>query len=775
MIAINATVICLAYILGLLITGFPGTIAKVPSAAIVMLISGVAVAFLIRRVWRTAPKPWLWLAAGLVGFGAVLHFQIRLPQPSATDICHWVPAQVALADRSPRCEPFQTAAINQVKGIVATTPRLTRSDRLQFELTATQLLQDPAFQPVTGTVYVTVPRSAGTQLYPGLTVTIAGSLYTPKPAVNPAGFDFAKYLAQQGIFTGLNGTSVQYPTGERPAPSLFWSIRQRIVQTQGFGLGDPEGALVSAMVMGKTAVDLPYEIQDQFKQTGLAHALAASGAQVSLLVGMILALTKRLSGSVRLGLGTGILILYLGLTGAEPSVLRAGVMGFVALFALTADRKVKPLGSLLLAATVLLVINPLWIWDLGFQLSFLATLGLLITVPVLTQWLDWMPSAIAPLFAVPIAAYLWTLPLMLGVFGVVSPYSILINILVSPLITIISIGGMISAVVALLHPLAGSALAWTLYYPAHLFIKIAAMGSQLPGSIFAVGTIDAVQVGLLYGLIVLVWRWQRTQRYWWLAAFVGIGLVAVPVGLTSVNVSQVTVLATSGKPVLVVQDKGKVGLIHSGNAKDAQFTVLPFLQQQGINQLNWAIAPSLNVDEMAAWQQIITVKSIQLFYSSPGVNSNHAADTADAAQSYKALLNQTKTQQGIALPLSIGQRMQFGAATAAQISSKPDILQMQIEHQTWLWMNGVPAAKRQIDLAQRLASADVLVWSGKQLAPQLLERVNPKVAVVFGDSVDPITQQWFSQHHVRVHSLAQDGAAQWTPQGFAGLPLEETN
>ena len=396
MIAKIAAVFCLAYILGLLLTGIPSTIAGLPLGLAVSLLLGVIAAGLMRRFWRGLPR-WVWLVAGLVGCLAGLYFQVRLPQPGISDICH------ALWTDAATCQPaaFAKAEVKlfEVTGRVDSSPRLTRSSKLRFELEAAQvkgLAADQtvlfAPQPVTGRLYVTVPPPAAEQLYPGLTITVSGKLYAPKPATNPGGFDFEKYLAQQGIFAGLTGTALTYPSDNKPAPPLLWSIVQQIVQVQEQGLGNPEGALVSAMVLGKSAVDVPYDIQDQFKQTGLAHALAASGTQVTLLVGVILALTQRLSSRLRLGLGSGILLLYIGLTGLEPSVLRAGIMGFVALFALTADRKVKPLGSLLLAAVALLIYNPLWIWDLGFLLSFLATLGLLVTVPIISEWLDWLPS-----------------------------------------------------------------------------------------------------------------------------------------------------------------------------------------------------------------------------------------------------------------------------------------------------------------------------------------------------------------------------------------------
>ena len=204
-------------------------------------------------------------------------------------------------------------------------------------------------------------------------------------------------------------------------------------------------------------------------------------------------------------------------------------MGFGALIALVLRRKRKPLNLVLAAATLLLLINPLWIWDLGFELSFLATLGLIVTVPPLIKRLDWLPPAIASLVAVQIATYLWTLPLTLHVFSVVAPYSIVVNILTTPLISIISIGGILSAFTALIWPLAGSGLAWLLYYPTQIVIASVQFFCQLPGNSVTVSTVSVLQLSMLYGLMGLVWLQPWWQRRWWLASLMAIGLVSIPV------------------------------------------------------------------------------------------------------------------------------------------------------------------------------------------------------------------------------------------------------
>jgi competence protein ComEC len=755
MVAVNVTVCCLAYVMGLLLTGLPWKILGLPVGAVIMLLLGAIVSTypLIPRFHKIGVKPRTWLLAGLCGFLAVLHFQMQLSQPSQNDISRLVDAA-------------GDAQVFTIEGKIVSPPRITRSQRVQFELDvglaiaqAGQAVKLP--QKVSGKLYVTVPRSQDSQLYPGRTVRIQGSLYKPKIASNPGGFDFQQYLAQQGIFAGLNGQEISFPArGE--SPPFLWSIQQRIIQSQAFWIDEEVGHLISAMVMGRGGVDIAYEIQDQFARVGLSHALAASGTQVSLLAGIVLALTQRLNRWARLGIGLGTLAMYVGLTGIEPSVMRAAVMGTAVFFAVTLERQVKPLSLLLMAATLLLLWNPIWIWSLAFQLSFLATLGLVVTVTKLTLWLDWVPTRIAPLIAVPIAAYLWILPLQLYVFGVVSPYCILINIFSSLLITIISVGGMASALLALIHPVAGSASAWLVQFPTAAFLKIAELGDRLPGNAFAIGTISAVQVLLLYGIYLLVWWQPHCKRHGWIAGIIGLGIVVVPVAYTATHLSQVTVLSTTNDPVMVLRDHGKVGLINVGSESDLRFTVLPFLKQQGINGVDWAIAPHLQTSDTDSWEQMLEGIPIRMFYPVPAAKPKAIAEFTTA---YRGLQTQIEAHQGIALQLSSRQEVQLGAMTAQMINNSPAILQIQVYQQTWLLINHWHGNERVIN---RLPHADVLLWTGEALSSELLERVQPKVAIASARSIPAETQTWFKAHPaITFYQTGEGGAVQWTPQhGF---------
>jgi competence protein ComEC len=298
MLANRIALVCLAYIAGLLLTGWSGKFLGLPIAAIACLLTGALMPILLRFLkrwfkWRSAPKAGWWLAAGLAGMLAVLYFDWRLPQPAATDIC-----RLLNSPNNGICTPIATAVQAeagqqfQVSGVIGTVPRRTRSDRYKFELAATavsaQLADKPLIpaQAIGGTLYVTLPQEQGEALYPGLQVTVTGSLYKPQPALNPGGFDFQKYLAKAGMFAGLAGESLQLNQVAQPSPPLAWALGRQIVRSQEAGLGSTEGHLLSAVAIGKSAVDVSTELQDDFRKAGLTHALAASGAQVSLLIGV---------------------------------------------------------------------------------------------------------------------------------------------------------------------------------------------------------------------------------------------------------------------------------------------------------------------------------------------------------------------------------------------------------------------------------------------------------------------------------------------------------
>ncbi|GET41632.1 ComEC/Rec2 family competence protein [Microseira wollei] len=777
MAAVGGIILCLAYILGLLSAAVMSSIAERRFSFILALGLGglgLAAAFIIPRIWRTVAPRRLWLTAATLLFLAPLYFQLTVPQPGKNDISQFVAAQTSGNAQE---------QIVRVRGKITSTPRLTRSKRAQFWLNANQLnevagIDKPARvgQSVTGKLYVTVPLLQATGLNSGQEIDVTGSLYKPKPPANPGSFDFQAYLAKEGAFAALTGRSVSVPDEKAGSRWGWWRIRQRILRSQASKLGIPEGPFVSAMVLGSQAVNLylPAPIRDQFAKVGLAHALAASGFQVSLILAIVGSLTGRLSARAKFGYGVAALLIFLGLTGPQAPVLRAVIMGIAALTAMVQERKIKPFGSLLLAATILLLINPLWIQDLSFQLSFLATLGLLTTVPALMKGLDWLPPVLAGAIALPIAASIWTLPLQLYVFNVVSPYSILVNVISTPLITIISIGGFISALAGLIWPLAGSAIAWPLYYPAHWLIQLVEFCGQLPGNSVAVGAIALWQLIALYGLIAIVWLWRWWQRRWWLAGLIAITLLVFPVWYAKTTLFQVTVLATPGEPILIIQDQGKITLVNSGDANTARFTVLPFLQQQGVNQIDAAIrccTPRLGkgTDTQVTnngWSTILERLPITNFYNEPAMRDSTSQPNLESA---------VQTRKGTYQTLAAGRRVETGSTDVKLLDADLPVLQLQIQGQNWLLLGNLqPDQQKQLATKIGLSNLQVLAWSGERLTDDLLKVLKPSVAIASSSSVDPDTVTALRRNKTQLFWTNRDGAIQWSPKGGFEATLELT-
>ncbi|WP_375515033.1 ComEC/Rec2 family competence protein [uncultured Nostoc sp.] len=777
MIQTSGVIICLGYIFGLLFTA-------VPLGGVWILVLGIVGAIFLRRrttsrqfaqkpenagsknkvvpnTWQTTPHARIWLAAGLVGLLATLYFQWRVPQPGAKDISQFVP-------------PGNSSNQEQlviVRGQVASNPRLTRSQRGQFWLEATQLDEvknekGSAGVPkgVTGKLYVTVPILQATGLYPSQQIAVTGILYKPKAASNPGGFDFQKFLKQEGTFAGLIGRQINVLDQERKWG--WWQIRERIVRSQVRWLGIPEGPLVSAMVLGSKAIDLPYDIRDLFVQAGLAHALAASGFQTSLILSVILQLTRRARKGTQFTLGFLALIIFLSLTGFQPAVLRAVIMGFAALVGLLLKRKVKQFGSLLLAATLLLVFNPLWIWDLGFQLSFLATLGLIVTVPALVNRLGWLPPAIAALIAVPLAATIWTLPVQLFVFGVVPSYSLLLNVLSTPLISIISIGGIISALVGLIWTQAGSFLAVVLHYPTDWLIKLVEFFSKLPENSVAVGSISSWQLLAIYVLIILVWLVPWWQRRWWFANMIAIGLVFIPLWHSTNTLFRITVLESGTEPIVVVQDRGTVTVINSGDEGTGRFTILPFLQQQGVNQINWAIATDFQGNESNAWLELLQRLPIKNFYEYSSKPENSIAT--------QAIQQELQKYQGSYQPLAVGQAVKTGSIVAQLINDQLPILQLQILDQNWLLVGNIKSKEvQQLVKSGSLPHPQVL-WCASQSLKDLVIALQPQVAIASSANLDQKSLSELNKSQTKLFFTGRDGAIQWTPNGQFEAFIEAT-
>lgn len=771
----------LAFVAGLLAWGLPGGGLWLLGLGLVM--AGVRSSAIARRLPWLDPslKPLFWVVAGCVGLMATLYLQWRLPQPGTDDISR------AIARLEQTGQAIELAT---VRGQVDSDYQITQSGKARFWLQSTQLLQLPTAigpatnpppqnlaQSVTGRVYATVPLLQATGLKPGQMVEVTGRLYRPQRPTNPGGFDFAWYLQREGSFAGVAGQTVQTIDGA-VQPDSWWSlsafnpqmVRKRLVQSLVKVMGFPEGAFLGALILGRQAVDLPADLQTNFVRAGLSHVLTASGFQIVVILGVFLGLIRARPLPLVVAIGGGILLgIYVWLAGASPSVLRAGLMGIAVLWGMTQQRQVNSLGALLAAVVVMLCWNPLWIWDLGFQFSVLATLGLVVSATTIAQRLSWLPEFASEPIASALAATIWTIPVQLWAFYQISVYGPIASALTSLWVSVLTVAGLIAAVAIGLLPPLGNWVASGLVYPVRGLLTFGEWIAGWPGSAIAVGAISIRQLLVLYLLLVAVWQlpwFQRANRW----SLVAIGALVVAIGpgwLARSGELTATVLDAGSQPMLAVRDGGRLLLAGAGDLPMAQFTVLPFLRQQGINRIEVGVVMSDRPDRRRGWLQILEQQPIANLYDQP---LQTAASNVD-----RAMVSAARVRNGRYSNLTAGQTFRMGRANLTVIDPIAPALTLELGKERWFLLGNCSVAQQKL-IAQtgQLRSVTGLWWPGQDLAPELVAALQPRWAIASTRELAPTVTPLLRSQRAQLYQTGEDGAITWTAHQGWRAALDST-
>ena len=255
-------------------------------------------------------------------------------------------------------------------------------------------------------------------------------------------FAYDKYLARHDIFSvcyypriikiGSGQGNIVY--------SSIYKLKNKLRVIFNRGLNEPAASVVRAIVLGDKQGILP-ELKTIFSQAGISHIVAISGMHISIISAMVMLILLQLGLTRKLAFyaATAFLILYIILIGLPPSALRAALMGFLVLLALNSGRLSQITNSIIFVAALLLVFNPRFFWDdIGWQLSFLAVMGIVYGFPILEaghrKIFPGLKSKIIKsvwgIISISIVAQLATWPIIANNFGTVSLIAPLTNLLI---------------------------------------------------------------------------------------------------------------------------------------------------------------------------------------------------------------------------------------------------------------------------------------------------------------------------------------------------------
>lgn len=489
----------------------------------------------------------------------------------------------------------------------------------------------------------------------GNTYICSGKLRTPFPASNPSQFDYGKYLRNFDVFTVFyaNGNDCAIKNEKL---NLKWQIiqglnnvRTDIIYAHSKCLKSPNLELLGGMVFGDDAISPPEDLKISFQHSGLLHLLAASGMNVALIYGIWFFILRKLRVPFNTAVSSGIfiIILYTFMTGLGPSVIRAAFMLVFILVGKLIDRDAHSISLLSFVALLMLIYNPAYINDVGFQLSFLVTFGLLIMAPVVFDKVKSISNWLSGAIFIPIIAQIWVAPIQMYYFNSFSLYSVFANIVTLPFITVISFGGFISAVLAMIKPLAGQICLifdFVLNPVLSFLVAISDYFAKLPHSLINTPQPSVLQLFLYYAIVILItllFKWGKNKKIISAIIVLSFALIVSCTKLPDNHLETIVFDVQNADAFLIKTPQDKYFLIDSAKQgyktgkTQAQMIILSYLKDKGISNIEGFIITHFDSDHAGGAVDLIDNLSIKNIYVNSIDDKSHIAQNIYAISKNK--------------------------------------------------------------------------------------------------------------------------------------------
>ncbi|MGE5396246.1 MAG: DNA internalization-related competence protein ComEC/Rec2 [Chitinophagales bacterium] len=456
------------------------------------------------------------------------------------------------------------------------------------------------------------------KLEKGDIVKLYGSMRLIQKPSNPGEFNFKEYFAHRDIFYSLTvrDASSLKVTGHKAGAleSLFQGMVNKGSMAIRANMGKQEAILLEGMLFGLQG-EISEEDFSTFQKTGLVHVFSVSGFHVGFIVllGTWLGALLRWKNRTRFLFLSGLLLLYGSLTGWPVSLVRAALMAWLALLAHYAGRENQALDSLCLAGILILLVNPASLFDISFQLSFLATWGIVYLYPIIQAQFKlekkWQKAVMLGL-----AAQVATLPLAAYYFNMVSLISVVANLILVDVAGVAVILGFIGMVIAQIS----QAVAAIFMMPAGFLTLIVTRGveilAKVPASYLWVAKAAPILVAGAYTGILMLFLEATNRR----KALRNAGTLLIIVYLIGIlwpgqwkEPGRLKVLfldVGQGDAIFIKSPGGKTILVDGGGADYYQVgkkVVLPYFRREGIRSLDLAISTHPHVDHMQGLQEVL--------------------------------------------------------------------------------------------------------------------------------------------------------------------------
>ncbi len=478
---------------------------------------------------------------------------------------------------------------------------------------------------------------------------LTGRLSIPFKAGNPSQFDYGNYLRNHKTNVVFYAKNIELNDSKKSFKETFLqkisNYRENVINIHSKYLKSPNLELLGGIVFGDDAISPSKDLKESFAKSGLLHILAASGMNVAFIFGFFFWVSTRLRLNYRLKilLGMIMVIIYSLMTGLGASIIRAACMLIFVLIGKLIDRDTHSISLLSFVALLMLIYNPLFINDVGFQLSFIVTFGILLMTPVIIRFNNKIVDYIIGTIAIPIIAQLWVIPIQIFYFSNISIYSIFANIMSVPILGIISFGGFITALLSCIKPFADiicKTFDFILNPLLTTLVNISDFWGFLPNSTYQTSHPNIFQILIYYSILLIITglmykdvreKYVKPLSIYLVSSIIILLITLIPIKNSDLEIITFDVgnadcflIKTPANEYIMI-DTGKTG--YKGGKSQAEIIILKYLKDKGIKTLDNLILTHFDNDHCGGATDILNKMTVNKVYVNSLNHDSYAANT----------------------------------------------------------------------------------------------------------------------------------------------------
>ncbi len=445
-------------------------------------------------------------------------------------------------------------------------------------------------------------------------IRVVGKIEKPEQAKFSGAIDFNVFLRSEGIIGSVftNKTFVTRIASDINLYDRILAIRYIISdRIDSFVSGDGK-ELLKGIAIGDIS-GFSDEMQSAFVKSGISHITAVSGMNVTMLVSFVMFMFSfsGLKRKIRLSVSIVAVVIYAIITGLAPSIIRASVMIILMLVASLFDRTDDAITSIVLAASVILFINPYSVFNVGFLLSFAAVIGIRVFSPYINKYLQKiLPNFVADVAGVTLCAQIATLPILVYMFNSVSLVAPLTNLVVVPVVDILFIGTFAMLFVGLIIPQLAVAVGAVLGIIADFVVVVSKAFAAFPFATVIVKSPDLIWLFTYLIILCIIYLSLKNKRIYKLPSLAA-GIIitlsltfsfipAKTFEITFINVGQ-------GDCIYVSCPGGEKFLVDTGRD---EYDSVSFLRHNGITHLDKVFITHIDSDHTGGLESILESVSV---------------------------------------------------------------------------------------------------------------------------------------------------------------------